>query len=265
MKFLILITSFLIVSQAQAQQKVTGQVTDTSNRPLAYVNIGIEERGVGTVSNAQGYFELSIPESMSQDTLCFSHIGYKTQCLLIAPSMQVVLDETSKILESVNVEGKAFREKEIGNRSKSGFLISGFSHGDLGGEVGSKFNIKHLSFIERFGFHIDYMSFDSVRLRLNIYAADHNRVDEKLTTSQVFTIYESGAHEIELVNSIEIDQDVIVTLELLAHFPQNKGSVYFSQSPPFLGKMYYRETSFDVVKKYIGGPMSMFLIIKYEK
>ncbi|MEM9856582.1 MAG: hypothetical protein AAF843_04480 [Bacteroidota bacterium] len=179
----------------------------------------------------------------------------------------MTLHEVPLNLPEITIESQRMAQKEIGNRSKAGFLISGFSHGDLGGEVGSKFSIKKESVIEEVGFYIKSNSFDTVKLRLNVYSVKERLPFQKLSSEEYITILkgQEGQMRLNLAKAVLTNEDVIVTLELVSHSPVNSGSIYFSQSPPYLGKMYYRETSLDKVKKYIGGPMSMYLSIKYEK
>jgi len=254
----------------QAQKILLGSVIDARGKPVPYANIGIATKGIGTVSSIDGEFKLTIPVDHLSDTLSFSHVGYKLKNIPIHEIGDTIciitLVETSKQLDEVKILGNRFLSKELGNRSTAGLLISGFSKGSLGGEVGSKFRVKNTpALIESFGFHLNHNSFDSVLFRLNIYSVYKNQIFEKLAQSQPFMVRRKGPIDIDLDHVITINEDIIATIEVLDHYPKHKGSVYFSQSPPYVGKMYYRETSLDVVKKYIGGPMSMYVIIKHEK
>lgn len=263
-------TLLVFTNCVMAQKILHGRIIDEHSKPIPYVNIGIATKGIGTVSSIDGEFKLTVPAANLSDTLSFSHVGFQlkaTPINAIADTNCVItLVEASKQLNEVKIVGSRFLTKELGNRSTAGLLISGFSKGSLGGEVGSKFRIKYTpAIIESFGFHLNHNSFDSVLFRLNIYSIRKNQIHEKLAQSQPFMVKSKGPIDIDLDYVININEDIIATLEMLDHFPKHRGSVYFSQSPPYLGKMYYRETSLDVVKKYIGGPMSMYLIIKYEK
>jgi TonB-dependent starch-binding outer membrane protein SusC len=75
---LLLIASFGV---AIAQKTVTGVVTDESKLPLPGVSIVVKGTNVGTVSDVDGNFSLSVPESAK--TLMFSFIGMKVQELPI--------------------------------------------------------------------------------------------------------------------------------------------------------------------------------------
>ena len=73
-----LIASFGV---AIAQKTVTGVVTDETKSPLPGVSIVVKGTNVGTVSDVDGKFSLSVPESAK--TLMFSFIGMKVQELPI--------------------------------------------------------------------------------------------------------------------------------------------------------------------------------------
>lgn len=81
--FLILI--FLSVAVfAQSGSKVShvikGKVVDASeNQPVSYTNIGLEGTLYGTASDADGNFELKIPEDMVSKNIYFSAVGYQNR------------------------------------------------------------------------------------------------------------------------------------------------------------------------------------------
>ena len=56
-----------------------GYLIDKSNRKkIAYANIGILGKPVGTISNMDGFFSIKIEPNQLNDTLVISYIGYKT-------------------------------------------------------------------------------------------------------------------------------------------------------------------------------------------
>ena len=58
---------------------VRGRILDAqTGKPLAYVNVGIPERGIGTATNDDGSFLLKVPAKYSNSTLQASFIGYET-------------------------------------------------------------------------------------------------------------------------------------------------------------------------------------------
>lgn len=203
-----------------------------------------------------------------KDSLTISHVNYQKKLVAIKDlTSNITLDKKVKQLNEVVVESKVFKTVQIGSTSTAGFLISGFSNGDLGGEVGSKIKIKRKSLIEEIGFHVHSNSFDSVRLRINIYDLNRKLPGEKISSEDFILITgkEAGFFKKKLNKLVLVQEDVIATLEMVDHFPKHKGSIYFSQTPPYVKRMYYRETSFDQVKKYIGGPMSIFINVKQEQ
>ena len=69
MKFF-LISTFIFLSQLSfAQIEISGIIYDeNSEEPLSYVNIGVVGKNIGTVSNKNGFYQLSIPEKFKDDT-----------------------------------------------------------------------------------------------------------------------------------------------------------------------------------------------------
>ncbi|WP_042498633.1 carboxypeptidase-like regulatory domain-containing protein [Algibacter lectus] len=82
MKIFFAITSIFISIILHSQEKtITGEVWNfENNEPLSYVNIGIKNKTVGTVSNNNGLFKLFLNDKVSsKDTIIFSYIGFKTK------------------------------------------------------------------------------------------------------------------------------------------------------------------------------------------
>ena len=60
-----------------SQTLIIGQLIDEATQnPLPYVNIGLIDENIGTVSDRQGYFELLLnPAQYKNATLLFSMLG----------------------------------------------------------------------------------------------------------------------------------------------------------------------------------------------
>lgn len=71
---LVLLLSFLSFTSFS---QIQGHVTDDKNQSLPFVNIYIENTYVGTTSNEEGNFELSITTPKTY-TIVFQYLGYKT-------------------------------------------------------------------------------------------------------------------------------------------------------------------------------------------
>ncbi|WP_347839791.1 carboxypeptidase-like regulatory domain-containing protein [uncultured Draconibacterium sp.] len=85
-KAIIFVFTVLLILSAQAQNGskvahvIKGKVVDaTSNRPVSYTNIGLEGTFFGTASDADGNFELKIPEEMVEKAIYFSAVGFKNK------------------------------------------------------------------------------------------------------------------------------------------------------------------------------------------
>jgi hypothetical protein len=66
-------------------QDITGVVINSgNNQPIEFVNIGIAGKNVGTVSDVNGRFTLSVDPEFYDDTLLFSVIGYDSQLVKIS-------------------------------------------------------------------------------------------------------------------------------------------------------------------------------------
>ncbi|MCA0230003.1 MAG: TonB-dependent receptor [Bacteroidetes bacterium] len=98
-------------SQAIGQNRtVTGKITDETGKPVPGVSIVVKSTTTGTISNAEGAYNLSAPENA---TLVFSSVSYETQEIAVNKRsiINVSLLPSSKILNEVVVVGYGTQSK----------------------------------------------------------------------------------------------------------------------------------------------------------
>ncbi len=101
-----ILSLFLFASLAYGQNRViTGKVTDQKDgSPLPGVSVTVKGKTIGTQTNVDGSYSLSVTPDVK--TLTFNFIGYKEANLPITgPTLNVVLSEDSKQLSEVVVVG----------------------------------------------------------------------------------------------------------------------------------------------------------------
>lgn len=103
-------------TRAEQAVTVTGVVLDAmDDSPMIGVNVlvvnskGEGKNGIGTVTDADGRFTVSVPEGAR---LKFSFVGYKDQVLEPSPNMTVVMQEDANTMDEVVVNGFFTRSKQ---------------------------------------------------------------------------------------------------------------------------------------------------------
>lgn len=98
----LLLVMFVSLSAFAQKLSVKGRVVDTANE--AVIGASIQEKGTtnGTITDIDGNFTLEVEP---QATLIISYIGYKTQEVKAASSVNVTLQEDNEVLEEVVVIG----------------------------------------------------------------------------------------------------------------------------------------------------------------
>ena len=111
----ILLTILVPVSMAQAQTVVQGRVSDAGKNAIVGVNVvakgtGTPERSVGTTTDADGGYKLTLPDGTTE--LVFSFLGYVAQTVSVngnngqpRPTIDVTLAENNANLDEVVVTG----------------------------------------------------------------------------------------------------------------------------------------------------------------
>jgi hypothetical protein len=284
MKFSISLISIFISLIVQSQEKIiSGKVLNfENNEPLAYVNIGIKNKTVGTVSDNNGLFNLSLNDKVtSKDTIIFSYIGFKTEKYLVSDlnkiKKPILLQPKNMELDEVVVSSKKIKlkSKKIGRTSKGlGLMHSNFySYYEkdvddrLSKERGMKFKMKRNCYINDLNFNITSNDFKSLKFRVNFYKIQDGVPTDLIVQENIifeiknnflgwFTV-DLEPYEIYFNEEIE---DVAVTIEWLESLKANEKSKYFAistaSSPTHTA--YLREKAMDSWNKR-GQNLSFYL------
>ena len=81
-----LVLAAMIISFSEPEQptiRLEGTIADDKGIGIPYVNIGISEKAVGTVSTEHGKFDLAIPVDYSRDSLTISSVGFEASVIAI--------------------------------------------------------------------------------------------------------------------------------------------------------------------------------------
>ena len=231
MKSCISILLFLFATQMLlSQHTLRGRIVDSnSGVPVDYVNIGIINQAIGTVSQENGSFLLQFEASdlNDKDIVQFSRIGYETlrfslESLLtkLEEDPNIVMKEVLYELEEIIVSNIDAKKNRIGYISTSQSLF-GFWNDSLalGGEHASKIRIKKSPLkLEDLSFNIITSISDSLLVRVNLYEIEKGLPGKNISNRNILhTITRKrGRVTIDLSPyNIVVKDHFIVSLELL--------------------------------------------------
>ncbi|MEM1260144.1 MAG: carboxypeptidase-like regulatory domain-containing protein, partial [Bacteroidota bacterium] len=226
----------LMTLNGVAQKDYKGKVLDAkTSEVIPYVNIGIVEQGIGTVSDEEGLFHLYFEKDEVAPTaiILFSALGYAPLNIPLA-EMPLVYNEypifkmkpervaLSEVVVS-NKDGRFIPDpigyKNFGERT-FGYWKDQIA---LGGELATRIVVKSgLRRLDRFQFEVFHNPSDSLLLRVNIYEDDGPIGSPKTNLNQ------SGKNILVTVKKtdnivwvdlkpydIYVQNDFVVSLELL--------------------------------------------------
>ena len=225
-----------------------GVVKDAlTGQPIPFVNIGIVDRGIGTISNKNGEFllEFRLREVKQGDIIRMSSLGYLPHEIPITLLKEDVLKLIVRLkpkplsLDEVVLTDKEYVEveDEVGYRDLLGKGIGYWKDSvALGGELASRIRVrKGLRKLNTLFFNVLHNPSDSVRLRVNIYdlADNWGTPGKNLNESGRSILHVLRAEDILSVIDLKpydiwVRNDFIVSLELLGVY----GTEHISLSLP---------------------------------
>ena len=219
-----------------AQKDFKGKVVDAAtNEVIPYVNIGILEQGIGTVSNEEGFFHLYFKkdEVESSAVILFSALGYAPLNIPVS-KMPLLFNEypvfkmtpQRVVLNEVVVSNKGDRfitnlvgYKNYGERTYGYWKDQIALGGELATRIVAKTGLRRL---DRFQFEVFYNPSDSLLLRVNVYEDDGPVGSPKTNlnkSGQNILVTVKKTDKIVWVDlrpfDIYVENDFMVSLELL--------------------------------------------------
>ncbi len=249
---LILINNNQIFSQTQ----ITGKVIDTNEkRPLAYVNIGIKEKNIGTISKEDGSFSIEISSEYQTGSLTFSIVGYYESSLSINDlisngNVVIQLKEKPTQLEEVVVTGKKLTEKKYGIKRRGTIhFTDGIFKKDDSFEIGQVIRLGNsLAQITSLNLHINSSRLDSANFRINFYRydIDANIPKERIIEKSILQRHpvNEGWLKFDLSNyNILIKGVVLMSLEFIPETDNDVKQIFYEVKLGGSSKSFFRKTS----------------------
>ncbi|MDT0607374.1 carboxypeptidase-like regulatory domain-containing protein [Croceitalea rosinachiae] len=175
-----------ITTYSVAQRDYKGKIIDSkTGEAIPFVNIGIVEQGIGTVSDEEGLFHLYFEENQVKPTeiLLFSALGYAplniplSKMPLVYNEYPVFKMKPERIALNevvVSNKGERFVTDFVGYKNR-GEQTYGYWKDQiaLGGELATRIVVKSgLRRLDQFQFEVFHNPSDSLLLRVNIYEDD---------------------------------------------------------------------------------------------
>ena len=193
---------FSITSYAQ----IKGKCVDVFGKGVAYVNISIKGKSIGTVSNQKGDFYLKNKSIKENDSLIFSHLNFNKKTVSI-PLSNPEIELTPKVeaLEEIVISNKKRKFKIVGTRIETrGDHRYAFKtrNRDKGNEIGKIIKVKKNKIydLKNIQFYIERFGFKSATFRINFYNIIDGVVDLEKTnkTDLIYKIIGQGIVKIDL-------------------------------------------------------------------
>lgn len=271
-KIIIILTLFFNSSIINSQEIIVGKVIDNkTNSVISYVNIGVPNKSVGTVTNSIGRFKLKLTDKINlNDKIVFSCIGFKTQTHIVSNLLNkdniIELEEEIITLDEVVLVKKRVKIKKLGRKGKGIGLMHwnfySFQDKDvddwLSKEVGQKFRIKKDAYLNKLNFNITGNQFKLLKFRLNIYSIKNGIPNELINDRDILFTIPNGylgwlsvdlkPYDIFLKKELE---EVAVTIQWVESQKKDNNSKYFSISAAMgtNNKLFYRDRAMDKWKR----------------
>ena len=241
-----------------------GRVVDLNNNEgLAYVNIGIPNKNIGTVSQRDGSFQMTIYTEYLSDSLLISMAGYQSRILSISrlihePILTIIsLKEKYSELNDVVVTKKSLPVKILGNTTTSNFISIGLPLKFLGSEIGIKINLgENLVLLKKFTFNVSDNRLDTAVFRMNIYNIKKGLPYENVLQKNVLVYVgkNTGLYMLNLSDyKLKMKGEILLSLEWIEGSSSGLGNGAIFLSAGFLNSStWHRLTSQGAWKKAPG-------------
>lgn len=229
-----------------------GKLIDAQTKqPIAYVNLGIPNKNIGTVSQSDGSFQIT---AGNNDTIEVSMIGYESKKYLPFKDEKKNLVATIEMKPKVNtlqeviITAKALPVRTLGNTTTSHFFNIGLPLKFLGSEIGIVIKPgKRPALLKSFNFNVSENHLDSAIFRLNIYSLKNRQPFENILSDNILLHVnnQAGPYHLDLCNyKIILKEDVLISLEWIDGGKSGtERGVLFLSAALFNSSTWHRTTS----------------------
>lgn len=204
-------------------QVLKGIIKSEKGNPIAYANIGIPGKNIGTCSDPNGEFSIDLRDAVDVDTVIFSSLGYKKEEIPVSDLIKgepysIILKERILELKELVINGsRGFKEKYVGNKTGKNY---GRMVGKNGGALAAKkFNTgKRVMWVGNVGIFTAHRGEEEMKLRVRLYQVDDGGAFEELLTQNVFVDVTKGTgwSEVDLTPfNVEVEGQFLVGFEWL--------------------------------------------------
>jgi hypothetical protein len=219
-------------------------VDRSHKKPVPFTNIGILNSSIGTISNEDGSFMITVPDNRITDSLMFASLGYATRAILISTLLEkksdtIYLSEISVTLQEVTVRAKKEKRKEywLGNTEVDASAdLSSADEASAGAAMALLIEnrssdyvekIKYPLLLERAMLRISTNTLGYYRIRVRVYDVDsikHTPGKDLLNQSVLIgsSIKDSWLDFDLSPYAIQVDKPFFIAFELLLNQAERK-------------------------------------------
>ncbi|MFD0941330.1 carboxypeptidase-like regulatory domain-containing protein [Pedobacter boryungensis] len=223
-KIIFLLICFCSSKVVFAQKTISGQVSDNKGNSIPYVNIGIKASKTGALSDIKGNYTIQIADSLINDTLTFSSVGFEIKKIAIKnmsnKDFNVVLDERIIVLNEVKIRNKKRKTYKIGITGRTPMMFvpsTGHQRNDIF-EQARLINVKEPVQVLNANIFVQSEIKEEVKVRINFYAVENGLPGKLLIEKNTIMKMENGKgwKTFDLTaEHIYLDQDFVIAFEML--------------------------------------------------
>ena len=196
------------------------RVVDYDNNPLAYVEVGIDDKGIGGLTDEKGQLILSVSAENRKHPITITSFGFIQTKITQDSSLDYIvkLEKEYKIhvksIEEVVLKGKKNKYYEVGVlKARPNVMGLVRFNSNEGAEVGKMFENKGRVRIKSFSVYIGSNSKSNFKLKGRIYESKNNNpstiIYEKLISSDI----KSGWIEVVLEKPLFVNGDFLIAFQ----------------------------------------------------
>lgn len=274
-KLMLILLLLCTITLSHAQTAIIqGTVrSEAAKEAVAFVNIGIKKKGVGTAADAGGRFSLKLGNEFLRDTLTFSAVGYHEFSLpvksIVAGKMdEFILQEKATALREVHVISKKPKIRKFGVKSKTPFLLgtAQTTNNDDISELAQLININGKSSeLLSTTVYLKSTKADSATFRINFYKIADGQPGQRLVEQSIIKRLPLTrgwiAVNLEPYGIFVDEEDFFIGFEYLPDSRSAEKFLFF-YGAALGGSFFTRNVSLDVWKKASGGRLSAYVTVR---
>jgi hypothetical protein len=263
-KSIVVILFIINACVLSGQSLVEATLLDNVNKTaVEYASVGIAGSRIGTLTNSDGFFSLSISDKYKEGKVTLSHVNYESLIIKLSDLLKadtIWMKQSNQIFPTIEVTESALGKGRILGKSRNRTSATfRFASNKAGTELAARIDTKGKSvLVKKLNFNIARNDFPKAEFRVHLYpiSSDRKTVKKDMFVENIVSSFheKSGTFSVDVLEEnivLSSNESYLISIEWLNDMEGEENElIQFAAGIGFKRNIHFKHATFSKWKKY---------------